>query len=206
MTPTEYKNKMYEYKGQLSSLQNLHSSELASNKKLAQDALDAEMASDIIQMVGRQTQENLSFRIENLVTAGLEYVFDDPYQFKVEFDTKNNRTQCELFFERNGFKAHPVNDSGGGILDVASISMRIAMWTLQTIRSSPLFILDEPGKFISVDGRPQFSLFLKSMCDNLGVQMIVSTHLEDLVGGSDNIIHITKNGKYSKIGDNNGNV
>jgi len=195
----EYKNKMYEYKGQLSSLKNLHTAELASNKKLVQDALDAEMASDIIQLVGRQTQENLSFRIENLVTAGLEYVFDDPYQFKVEFDTKNNRTQCELFFERDGFKAHPMNDSGGGILDIAALSLRWAMWSLQARRSSPVFILDEPTKHISRDMREQSSMFLKEMCNRLKIQIITATHEDELIEGSDNVIMVIKENKFSKV-------
>jgi len=201
MTPTEYKNKMFEYKGQFSSLQNLHSSELTSNEKLKQDALDAEMASDIIQMVGRQTQENLSFRIENLVTAGLEYVFDDPYQFKVEFDTKNNRTQCELFFERNNFKINPIKDGAGGVLDIASFGLRMAMWSLQADRSSPVFILDEALKHIDASLKEQASMFLKEMCSKLGIQVIAVSHETELSDEASNVIRVVRDGKYSKIGE-----
>ena len=124
MTPQEYKDKLNQYKGQLSSISRLLEQETIQNEKLATDFIDSEMATDILTLVGRQTQENLSFRIENLVTAGLEYVFEDPYNFKVEFDTKNYRTQCDLFFERNGFKAGPMGDSGGGVLDISALALR----------------------------------------------------------------------------------
>lgn len=199
MEVVEYREKFQEYKGQLNSLNKLLKQEVENNEQLKVDSIDAELARDIIGLVARQTQEKLSYRIENLVTAALEYVFDDPYQFKVEFDIKNNRSQCELYFERDGFRADPIGDSGGSVLDIASIALRWSMWSLQTNRSSPVFILDEPTKHVSRDLREQSSLFLKEMCTRLGIQIITATHEEELIEGSDNIIKIKKVGKYSVV-------
>jgi len=203
MTAEFYKQKLHNYQGQLSSVQKLLDAEVINNKQLSQDFIDAELSSDILTLVGKQTQQNLSFKIENLVTAALEYVMSDPYQFKIEWDIKNNRTQCLMYVEKDGFKAEPNKDSGGTINDLISTTLRVSLWSLAGHgRSSPVFILDEPGKFVSEDLRPAFSLFLKSLCDKLGLQMIVSTHSEDLIDGSDNIIKIVKKGKYSMIEKN----
>lgn len=201
MIITEYKNKLMEYKGELNSINKLLKEEEINFNKLEVDYIDAELSLKIITLVGKQTQEKLSFRIENLVTAALGYVFDNPYQFKVEFDTKNNRTQCEMYFERDGFKADPIGDSGGSVLDIASIALRWAMWSLQPYRSSPMFILDEPTKHVSRDLRERSSLFLKEMCTKLGIQIITATHEDELIEGSDNVIRVIKEGKYSKIGE-----
>jgi hypothetical protein len=177
----------------------LYEAETLQNQRLGIDYIDAEMALDILTLVGRQTQEKLSFRIENLVTSALEYVFENPYQFKVEFDTKNNRTQCELYFERDGFKADPMGDSGGTVLDITSIALRWSMWSLQADRSSPVFVLDEPFKHVSRDYRDRASMFLKEMCTRLGIQVITSTHEDELISGADRVIEIIKDGRYSKI-------
>jgi len=199
MNAIMYKDKLNEFKGQRNSITKLLKEEKALNTKLTQDFLDSELGADILQLVGRQTQENLSFKIENLVTAAMEYVFDNPYQFKVEFDTKNNRTQCELFFERDGIKIDPMKDSSGGSLDVASIALRLALWSLQPNRTSPVLILDESTKHVSRDMREASSRFLKEMCNKLNMQMITVTHEAELIEGSDNIIKIVKNGKYSEV-------
>jgi len=199
MKTTNYKNKLEQYKGQLSSINRLLNDEVTDNKKLSIDFIDAEMALHVITLVGRQTQEKLSFRIESLVTAALEYVFDNPYQFKVEFTTKNNRTQCELYFERDGFKADPIGDTGGSVLDIASLALRLAMWSLQTDRGSPVFILDEVTKHISVDLREKASEFMAEMCRRLGIQIVAVSHDESVIESSDNVIRVVKDGQYSKI-------
>lgn len=201
MTTREYKNKLEQYKGQRSSIQKLLGVETKKNKKISKDSIDATLANDILTLVGRQTQEKLVFKIEALVTSALEYVYDDPYQFKVEFDTKRSQTECNLYFERDGFKANPVKDSEGTLLDISSVALRVAVWALPQLRdrSSPVLILDECLKHVSKEYRDLASKFMKEMCDRLGIQIITVTHEEELIEGSDNIIKIVKDGKYSKV-------
>jgi translation initiation factor RLI1 len=193
------RSKLNEYKGQRNSIQKLLVNEQYSNEILAKDMIDIELAMDVITLVGKQTQDNLSFRIENLVTAALEYVFPDPYQFKVEFDVKRNQTECNLWFEREGMQIDPIKDSGGSVLDLGAIAMRLSMWSLQPERSSPVLVLDEPSKHVSKDYRERASLFLKEMCNRLGVQIIVVSHDEELIDGTDKVIKIQKTGKYSEV-------
>ena len=201
MTTREYKNKLEQYKGQRSSIQKLLGVETKKNKKISKDSIDATLANDILTLVGRQTQEKLVFKIEALVTSALEYVYDDPYQFKVEFDTKRSQTECNLYFERDGFKANPVKDSEGTLLDISSVALRVAVWALPQLRdrSSPVLILDECLKHVSKEYIDLASKFMKEMCDRLGIQIITVTHEEELIEGSDNIIKIVKDGKYSKV-------
>ena len=201
MTTREYKNKLEQYKGQRSSIQKLLGGEVKKNKKISKDSVEATLANDILTLVGRQTQEKLVFKIEALVTSALEYVYDDPYQFKVEFDTKRSQTECNLYFERDGFKANPVKDSEGTLLDISAISLRVAVWALPQLRnrSSPFLLLDEPLKHVSKEYRDLASRFMKEMCDRLDIQIITVTHEEELIEGSDNIIKIVKDGKYSKV-------
>jgi len=195
----QYKNKLNEYKGQRNSINKLLSEERTLNKKLSQDALDSTLALDILTYVGRQTQDQLTFRIESLVTTALEYVFGARYKFKAEFDIKRNQTECNLWLEEDGSKIDPIKDTGGTVNDIISAALRISTWSLQTNKSSPMFTMDEPGKFISKNMRGAFSEFLKNLCDKLNIQIIMATHSDEMIESADNIIRIEKNGIYSEV-------
>lgn len=199
MKGLEYKDKLNEFKGQCNTVKRLYESEVKNNKKLSQDFLDAEKAQDILMTVGLQTQEQLSFRIENLVTGALQYVVPEDYKFVMDFDSRRGGSQCDLSFELNGFKASPKNDSAGTVLDTASVALRLALWSLQQKRTSPLMILDEPGRHISVDLRGRFSEFIKEMSGKLGIQFIVISHDNNIEESADTVIEITKNKGFSSV-------
>lgn len=197
-----YKEKLLEYKGQKSSIEKLLIAEKKNNEKLHQNVIDSELANDIITYVALQTQNTFTFEISNLVTAALEYVFDHPYKLKIAPDIKRNQIECEMFIVSHDIENDPQKDTGGTINDIVSTILRISLWSLSKNKSSPVFILDEPGKFISVDMRSKFSEFLKSLCDKLDIQIIMATHSEDMIDSADNIIRIVKKGRYSEVEKN----
>jgi hypothetical protein len=194
-----YRTKLEQLKGQRDSYLTLLANETKRNALLKKEAIEIEQAQDILQHVAKKTQETLSIHIEQLVTTALEYVMPDPYEFKVEWDIKNNRTQCVFSFFRGGSSFNPMNDSGGTALDIASIALRPSMWSLGDPRSAPVFLLDEPTKHVSRDLREKSSEFLKFLVDKLGIQIITSTHEDELITGSDRTFEIVKENDYSQI-------
>ncbi len=146
------------------------------------------------------TQSKLKFSIEEIVTSAILSVFGEAgYQFNVDFETKNNRTYCNLTFSNeyeSGFNAD--DDLGGSIGDVASFACRIALWNLGgENKANPIFILDESMKHLSEVWRGNASELLKAFCDKLGLQIILSTHLNELLEEADNIITVFKKGDTS---------
>lgn len=119
-------------------------------------------------------------QIEMLVTRALQYIFDDNHYFKIEFVEKNNRMEAEFYVVSvyNGLevKTKPEDSRGGGIVDVVSLALRIAL--LETYRPNLLgpLILDEPGKHISEEYIMKVASFLKSINSNFKRQIIMVTH------------------------------
>ena len=72
-----------------------------------------EEAKEIIRSVGQKTQEQLSFHISDITTLALEAIFADPYELKVEFVQRRNKTECDLLFVRND---SVINDPMEGIM------------------------------------------------------------------------------------------
>lgn len=146
-------------------------------KRSADDLLEVRA---LFQKAAQDTQQKLEFHISNLVSTALAAVFDDPYTFQLEFVQKRNKTEAELWFVRNGEKMKPIDASGGGAVDVASFALRIAFWSL-TKKTRPLIILDEPFKHLSSDLQNRASDMLKMLSENLGLQIILVSHIDQLI-------------------------
>lgn len=154
------------------------------------------VAQSLIQKAAKNTQEKLKFSIEKIVTTALESVFDEEnqYDFKLEFETKNDRTHVTpVFIDHGGNDFDADMDLGGSVGDVASLSARIAMWTLGgENRTQPIFLLDESLKHLSEAFRSSASDLLKALCDELGIQIVISTHLPSLRENADTAIFVEK--------------
>jgi len=164
-------------------------------KRNADDLLEVRA---LFQKAAQDTQQKLEFHISNLVSTALAAVFDDPYSFQLEFVQKRNKTEAELWFVRNGEKMKPVDASGGGAVDVASFALRIAFWSL-TKNTRPLIILDEPFKHLSADLQSRASDMLRMLSENLGLQILLVSHIDQLISGADKEFKVVLNRGKSEI-------
>lgn len=157
----------------------------------------AEKARRVIQIVAQKTQKNLEFHISQMVSSALAAVWDDPYEFKVRFVSRSNRSECDMFFVRGGKERDPMESSGGGPKDVASFALRIAKWTLK--KNRPTFLLDEPFKYVSVDLQPKCSQMLRMLCESLGIQILMVSHLPAINTAAEKEFKVTINKRISKV-------
>jgi ABC-type spermidine/putrescine transport systems, ATPase components len=149
-----------------------------------------EQAREIIREVGLKTQQSLQFHISNITSLALESVFFDPYELKAEFVQRRNKTECDLYFLRDGNRIDPLSASGVGAVDVASFALRIASWSMERPRSLPVIVLDEPFRFLSADYQEQASLMVKEISQKLGIQFIIVTHEQILASNADRIFEV----------------
>ena len=150
-----------------------------------------EKAREIIRIVGQKTQEQLSFHISDIVSMAMEAIFPKPYELVVEFIQRRNKTECDLYFVRDGNKVDPLTASGVGAVDVASFALRVASWSMMLPRSRNTIILDEPFRYLSENYQEQASIMLKEISDKLSIQFIIVTHEEVLASYADKIFEVS---------------
>jgi len=148
-------------------------------------------ARELLRTVALETQEQLRYHIEEIVGLAMTAVLDDPYELEADFVLKRGKTECELWFSRDGERVKPIDASGGGAVDVASFALRVAVWGLRNPRSRALIVLDEPFRFLSAGLQSRASDMLKELSLRLGIQFLIVTHNEVLTGGAD---HVFKTG------------
>lgn len=110
-----------------------------------------EQAREVIREVGLATQKQLQVQISELTSLAMESVFDNPYKLIVEFIERRNKTECDLYFEREGNRIDPLGAAGGGTVDVAAFALRVASWAMKRPRPRNVLLLDEP--FSRLKGR-----------------------------------------------------
>lgn len=159
-------------------------------KVLGKHSIYCEEAQIVIQDVAQQTQAQLEYHVSELVTLAMSAVFEDPYELKVEFVLRRNRTECDIWFVRDGNFINPMLASGGGAVDVAAFALRVALWSLARPKTNNILILDEPMRFLSKTLQPQASAVIKEISERLGIQIIYVTHSEDLVEAADKVITV----------------
>jgi DNA repair exonuclease SbcCD ATPase subunit len=156
-----------------------------------------EKAQSIIQTVAKQTQEQLKFHIESIVTMALEAVLPEPYQFQVDFEIRRNKTEADLYFVRDGEKIKPMDAAGGGAVDLASFALRVTLWSLGKTRST--IVLDEPMKFVSRDLQTKAGYMMHELSEKLGLQFIVVSHDPNIIEGADRIFQVQMKDGRSKL-------
>jgi hypothetical protein len=159
-----------------------HKLALAALDKARGQRIDADIALDyalharkIIIETAHDVQKLAHDRIATVVTRCLQHVFDNPYQFKIVFQEKRNKTEALLQFERDGLTIHdPEQEIGGGVLDVASFALRLACITLNRPPLRKLMVLDEPFKSIRGKmNRDRVRQLLLDLARDYGMQFVI---------------------------------
>ncbi len=158
-----------------------------------------ERAAAIISMVGLATQQELEFRISDLVTMALEVIpFDEDYRFVVEFVQRRGRTECDLFLVgQAGNRVRILEASGGGVANVVAFALRVSLWSLSKgVR--PVLVLDEPFPFLRTkEAHAKAGELLKTISEKLGVQIIMITgeaESQDIVENANKVFRFSKRG------------
>jgi DNA repair exonuclease SbcCD ATPase subunit len=150
------------------------------------------------QEVAKQTQEQIKFQLEDIVNLALNAVYSDKYKFSVLIEAKRGGTEARLvLFNENGDELDPMSSTGGGVCDILSFALRIALLIIS--KNERVLIMDEPFKFISKDVKEPAIEIIKRISTDLNVQIICITHDEELIQCSDKVFRVAQKGGISGV-------
>lgn len=159
-----------------------------------------EEAQVFLQKVAQETQQQLKFQIEDVVNLALETCFPGEYEFEILFNVSRGKTDAELVFksQKTGKKIDPMNASGGGVVDLTAFALRISSYALEQ-GTDNVIILDEPFRFISRDLQQRAGEILKTLSEKLNLQIILVTHIPELIDVADKVFIVKKVDGVSQI-------
>lgn len=162
-----------------------------------------EEAQQILQYTATQTQNKLSFHISEFITSALQSIWgEDACGFELRFIEKRNRTEVEMLLktENGEIGLDNLNNirSGGGVLDVVALALRIALWSLQPNKQQ-ILILDQPLSNLDQNHLPKAGELISELSDKLGMQFVMINHNPALFDIADKSFYVEKLGNESKI-------
>jgi len=178
-----FRKRINEKQTELSSVQRQLVSERKEYAEGEAHAANLAQAQQIAQAVAQTIQQQAHKQIAGVVSKCLELVFDSPYKFKINFEQKRGKTEASLLFERDGLEVDPLTASGGGVVDVAAFALRLSCLMLAKPPLRRILFLDEPFKFVSEDYRGNVKMMLEQLSKEMGIQLIMVTHIPELVTG-----------------------
>lgn len=152
----------------------------------------AEMARATLIKIGEETQREIREYIESTVTFALQTVLGDQYHFVVDFNyDKRDQAEVTFFIGKNEKLYEPRKDTtSGGSVDICAFSLRMILYTLEDPDPVPILVLDEPFKNVSKGFIPLVSEMVMELSKMLKLQLIISTHTDEIIELADNIIHL----------------
>ena len=183
---------------------------LAQQKRLLDDAINLNSEHDyileaqsILQQTAKKTQNKLSYHISSFISSALKSVWgDDAYTFSLDFIEKRNKTEVQMILhtEQGDVSLESLNDirSGGGVLDIVALALRIALWSLQA-NHQKVMILDQPFANVDQNHLPKAGQLITELSDRLGIQFIIINHNPVLADIATETIYVEKKDGVSSI-------
>lgn len=169
--------------------------------EIEETSLLKEKTAELLRKLGTRAREQTKENLESMITNALQFVFQEDMTFKIVYDEKRGRPEAQFLvvstFNGTVIDVDPKEAHGGGIVDVASITLRIALAELFGIKG-PL-IMDEPSKHLSEQFVQNFAVFLRQISEQFGRQIIMITHKQTLAEFADMSYLVTQTDGVSKV-------
>jgi len=163
--------------------------------KLNNLELDREKYKKVIELlnfVQQVTKQKTKESFERLVTYALRFIYSKEYKFELEFGRRGNLSEINFNVKTPEFAEayDPLDSSGGGVLDILSLALRICLLELTRPKIEGFLVLDEPFKHLSSNYLETAIKFLEAITKKIGRQIILITHKQELINNSDYKIEI----------------
>mgnify|MGYP001010784835 CR=1 FL=1 len=158
----------------------------------------------LLTKVSDYARRQLIQRIEETVTAALQTVLaDDSLRFEVEIREVGGKPSAEWRvvsrYAETEVSNNPEDARGGGIVDIVSLALRLALLERSRPRPEGPVILDEVGKHVSACYRENLAFFLKTYAERTKRQIILVTHAEELAACGDVTYRVTQTDGISEV-------
>lgn len=119
-----------------------------------------------------------------IVTEGLQTIFhDQDIAFDVAVNQKRGKVWVDFETVQEGVRGQSLQSFGGGVSSVQSLLLRLLV--LLKKKLARYLILDESLAALSSDYVPNAGEFIKKMCEELNINVLLITHNESFLEYAD---------------------
>jgi len=149
---------------------------------LQEEIANLEKSAMVLNSIGEERQLKAQSTIEELVTRGLQQIFDDSLSFHILQTVKAKVASVEFVVRTTlrdgGVVDTPVMDArGGGLAATIGFLLRVVILLLKNGKDKDnILILDETFAHVSDEYLDGLGEFLRELVDKTGIQIVMVTH------------------------------
>ncbi|MGE5397944.1 MAG: hypothetical protein ACM3MK_10475 [Chitinophagales bacterium] len=203
-TVNRYRDDFNQRKGRRDILLSEKEAKEQAIEQLIEDETVLRQVARLFSLAGEYARQESKITMERLVTNALTMVFQSDLTFIIEMVEHGERSEADFYVSSTYggtqvVKNDPGEARGGGVVDVISLALRVAM--LETTRppvDGPL-VLDEPGKHVSDDYVRNLAEFLNTVSHSFNRQILMVTHNQQLADAGSTAYQIEMKGGESQV-------
>lgn len=136
---------------------------------------------DFVEEIAHVERNNVKSQVEDTITQALRFVYGEDFSSEFDYKMRAGKTSVDINCIKQVEDGVPVvrdiDGNGGGVADTMAFPMKL-MVLMSCEEADKVLFCDEPGKCLDVDfGRVEkFMLFMRELCERLGIQIIYSSH------------------------------
>ncbi len=153
-----------------------------------------ERATILLNSIGEEKQYAAQEAIEQLVTRGLQTIFDDSLSFHIRQKVVGRRAEVDFVVRTtlaNGslVETDVMDARGGGLAATVGFLLRLVVMLLRAgnTKDDNVLVLDETFAHVSEEYLPALNEFLRKIVDRTGVQIIMVTHQPEFTELADKV-------------------
>lgn len=189
----ELESELSSLKGQCSLLSEQINMSEQKIDNLEEDHINYKKSVELLNLVQKVTRDVICNNFETLVTNALQYIFQsNDYTFHLDFNKRGNLQELNFNIKKPELEEpiDPTETSGGGLMDIISLALRLVLMEVAKPKIEGPLILDESFKHLSSNLQPQALNFLKEMNQKMNRQIILITHQKEFINNADNLVEI----------------
>lgn len=158
-------------------------------------------ASIFLQSLSDQTRLQVLDKISGIVTDALQTVKDKNLVFQMQLVTKANQPTLDMSIldKLTGQSYDVLTSFGGGICDIVSLALRVALLVKWQPSLSRVLILDESCKHVAQKDQELLAEFVKKLSEALNCQFVWISHSDILQQAAHKIFEVTKHDGISTV-------
>lgn len=144
--------------------------------------------------MGEDRQFQTQQKIEELVTRGLQAIFDESLSFHIVQSVSGKSVTVNFVMrttlDRDVIETPVLEARGGGVAATIGFLLRLVVMLLSKgTRTENILVLDETFAHVSAEYLPAVVDFLNEVKDKTGIQLLMVTHQQEFAEGADKVYH-----------------
>ncbi len=161
-------------------------------RRAYQEACDRAVA--VLSSYADVRQAEVHARVEDLVTSGLQTIFEDDLRFRVIQEVRARRVETRFAVVSTvggeEVETDVLNSRGGGVACVVGFLLRLLVVLLKD-EYRPFLFLDETFSQLSSGYEPRLAQFLRELVDRTDCQLVLVTHSETYAEFADRVYRLS---------------